>query len=264
MSFETDSKLFASQVDGCGAQLAEGRFLIAPLQNCATLPTIYTLTPTAAVALSLVPANISVNNTGVSATEVLYIAKGRILRFGAVEVVTTAQYKLVGVGPHLINVEAVPTAITTADTAPVVSALEIISLTTMPLNYSAQTENSDRLSSGIQSDMDVTKISAQMDIEGFVRSDDAGFWTNGYGFDSATGVVTLYGLTERANSKLSHWGPLQFHSCNFTNQSASLQKFSSSVVFKPQWFRSRHADYLTPAEKTALNNIRTQFGLKAV
>jgi hypothetical protein len=261
MSFESDSALFRTSSDGCGSQFADGRLILAPLVNCGDSPIVYTLVP-AVTAINATSVNVTV--TGATATTTVYLMKGRVIQFGAVSAVVATTTKLVGVAAQPVPVEPLTAALTAADVATVFSALEVISLSNMPIDYQSQTESSDKLRDGTQSDMDVTKISAQSAIEGFIRSDDAGFWTQGFGFTSATGILSLYGIMTTASDKIHHWGKLQFHGLQMPNQAASLKKFTSTIQWKPPYYPAGHADYATTAQKTALNNVRTLFGLAAI
>jgi len=260
MSFQTDSKIFSLQNDGCGTQLADGRMVLAPLENCAKVPTIYTLVPAAAAAAA---ESVTVTITGATASTVVWLDQGRILKFGANEVVVASRTKLTGIAAQAIPVEPLANAILITDTASAISALEVVSVTDMPITFASETENSDVLSAGLQGDMDVTKIRLSSQMSLFVRDDDAAIWEEGFGFSSGTGIVTLYAFISHADDSLALWGPVQFHGFEIANTSASLKKISTTVQFKPTWYRTTKFAFLAPAAKTALNNVRNQFGLAA-
>jgi hypothetical protein len=257
MTLFSDLALFEPVNDGCGSQAADGRLVLAPIANC-DAPPVYSLVPavTASNATS-----VTVTITGATADTEIFLQAGRVVKFGAVIKIVAATTKISGVAANVIPIEPEATALAITDLAEVISALEVTSIGDMPINFSTETENDDRLSDGIQGDMSITKVRAASPLSLFVRSDDAGMWEKGFLFQSGTGIITLYALVAHANDKLHVVGKVQFHGMEIANSSASLKKATSTMQFKPPFYAPTHFQYLEPAEKTAVNNIRTRFGL---
>ena len=263
MTLEQDLRNFEPLNDGCGSQVADGRLVLAPITSC-DKPTVYNLvSPDTDV---VAPADeVEVTITGANADTVIFLQAGRVVVFGTTVTVVRETTRLVGVAPQIIPIEPLTTDDIVADSiAEVVSALEVISVGELPINFSADTENDDRLASGIQGDSSITKIRAQSPVSLFVRSDDAGTWEKGFLFSSGTGIVTLYALVSHANEKLHVFGKVQFQSLEFSNASASLKKITSTMVFKPPYYPVTHFDYLDTPEQGAVNRIRNRFGLASV
>jgi hypothetical protein len=257
MTLLSDLALFEPINDGCGSQAADGRLVLAPIANC-DAPPVYRLIP----AVTLTNAtSVTVTITGATVDTEIFLQAGRVIKFGTVLKVVAATTKISGMAANVIPIEPEATALAITDLAEVVSALEVISIGDMPINFSTETENDDRLSDGIQGDMSITKIRAASPLSLFVRSDDAGMWEKGFLFQSGTGIITLYALIAHSNDKLHVIGKVQFHGMEIANSSASLKKATSTMQFKPPFYAPTHFQYLEPAEKTAVNNIRTRFGL---
>jgi hypothetical protein len=257
MTLLSDLALFEPVNDGCGSQAADGRLVLAPIANC-DAPPVYSLVP------AVTPSNastVSVTITGATADTEIFLQAGRVVKFGTILKVVAATTKISGVAVNVVPIEPQTGALTAADIAEVVSALEVTSVGDMPINFSTETENDDRLSDGIQGDMSITKVRAASPLSLFVRSDDAGMWEKGFLFQSGTGIITLYALVAHAKDKLHVIGKVQFHGMEISNSAASLKKATSTMQFKPPFYAPTHFKYLETAEQTAINNVRTRFGL---
>jgi hypothetical protein len=258
-------KEFEKTLLSCEEILGEGRLLVAPLDGCAKFPTFYTVEVTAALTTTSVTASLQLVAPVPGS---LKLNPGDVLSFSVssafVEVTIAAAATITDTAPVVVAIEAPAAAVTINAEAEAYQRFEFIGLKTLPLDFQIGTEDVKILRDGIQGKTTKTNISPQMGVEFLLRIDDLGFWEAGLVYDSATTNQRFYGLALRLNEQHFITGPMETTALSFQDQTAQIQKATSTIVLQPTWYEGRIYALQSVAQKAAYNAIRRLWLLPAL
>ena len=192
-----------------------------------------------------------------------YIRQGAVLDFGVFEAVVTAT-TLVATGAlgTVVPVEALTFAPLGGETAVAAAGvLKLLSPTNLPINMTAQKEDSTDLSQGIKSSEVVTSVATAIAVAAFDSVEDRALYS--YVFRQADEGGQVFALAVRSNGV--HTAGRAIVS-NYANDQAvkTVSKVQFSLDFQGNYANIEPYRYLDAAKQTALNTLRNRMGLTSL
>jgi hypothetical protein len=244
----------------CRENLSAGScFLVASVPNCGQEPILYTITNTAAAAISTTPTTLTLSVTGATQDGVavtptptsVLIRANSLLTFGAVTVLVTDEVTITTA--TAVNVASVPAAIAAAATSQTWALQLLETATDIPLDITSAEESNKRLKDGLQSSSAKTSVSLNVNLAYYSAADD--FVQDSIMLKASLSSENFFAFIVKSSGKAG-WGLFKLLGLQESGGLDEIIKYTANLSFQAPWsVAARRSSTLvnTPGQLAALN-----------